>query len=70
MIRHCDLRERLVATQNDVATALAFCLESNLAQGCDHFRAGHARQFAHTATTRASNLSAGTGSPSSSSASM
>ena len=68
MIRHNDLAKGIVSSQDNVASFLSFEIEAGLCKGLNAFTSGYSRQIAHTATSRASNLSSGTARLSSSSA--
>ena len=70
MIGDNDLSERVVAAENHVAAFLSAQREADLGQRTGAFPAGDARKFAHTATTKVSKRSSGTGRLSCSSAAM
>ena len=50
MVGHNKLGERLVATEHDVAAALALELEASSGERSDALAPGQAWQFGHTAT--------------------
>jgi len=54
VVWHYELGERIVTTQDDVASLLTLAVEAGLLQGLDATSSGKARQFAHTATSSAS----------------
>jgi hypothetical protein len=68
VIWHNHLAERIISSQYDVATFLSFEVETNLFEGLSTITTGDSWQDTHTATRRASKLSVGTVSLSSSSA--
>ena len=61
MIRDNNLGEGIVPAEDDVAPFLAAQPETCFLQGLQTIPPGHTRQFAHTATSKVSNLSSGTG---------
>ena len=68
VIWHNHLAERIISSQNDVATFLSLEVETNFFEGLNAITAGDSWQVTHTATRRASKLSVGTARLSSSSA--
>lgn len=61
VIRDDDLREGGVSPQDNMAALLALKIEAGAFQGFNAFPAGDDRQFAHTVTISAPEVSGGTG---------
>ena len=66
VVGNYQLREGFLATEDNVAAFLAREEKASLLQRLDAFSPRYPRQLAHTAITRTSKRSAGTGRPSSS----
>lgn len=62
--------ERIISSQDNVASFLTFEVESDLLKGFDTVLTGNHGQFAHTTAKSASKRSSGTAIPSSFNASM
>ena len=54
MVGDNELREGIIAAQDDVATMLSLALEADLFKCTHAVTSGDARQFVHTATTSVS----------------
>jgi hypothetical protein len=61
-----ELSKRIVTAHNDMTPVLPPAIEAGLFQRFDTVVTGNSWQFAHTAITKVSKRSSGTGSPSSS----
>lgn len=59
-----NLRNRLIPAQDDVTSFLAYRPKNRSPKSLDALHAGNDGKLAHTATTRTSKRSCGTGSPS------
>ena len=54
VVRHYQLRERVVTPQDDMATMLAFPVEAGFFEGTNALATGDTWEFDHTATTSVS----------------
>jgi len=70
MIWHNQLCKRIIAAQNNMTAVLALVVKACFVECTDTLTPRYTWEFAHTATTRVSRWSSGTGNPSSSSVAM
>jgi hypothetical protein len=59
MIGYNYLREGIISSQDNMASLVSFEMKSDFVKGFNAFAPGDSGQIAHTATSKASNLSSG-----------